>query len=74
LTGFCPDADFPNGTMVELKVVGFAIIFLDGIQGDDVKAHLLSVSACGVEGGGPSDDDNVGGTVLSIPLRLVRVP
>jgi hypothetical protein len=74
LTGFCPDGDFPNGTTVELKVVGFAIIFLDGIQGDEVKAHLVSVSACGVEGGAPGSDDDVGGTVLSIPLRLVRMP
>jgi len=72
LSSFCPDGNFPNGTNVELKVVGFAIIFLDGVQGDDVVAHLVSVSSCGLEGVG--SDDDVGGTVLSIPLRLVRMP
>jgi Flp pilus assembly protein TadG len=73
LTGFCPAGDFPNGTMVELKVIGFAIIFLKGIDGDDVEAVLLGVSACGATGNG-DDPGQGGGTVLSFPLRLVRVP
>jgi len=73
LQGFCPSGDFPQGTMVELKVIGFAIIFLEGIQGNDVVARLLSVSSCGLEGGGAGSGE-VGGTVLSIPLRLVRMP
>jgi hypothetical protein len=73
LTGFCPDADFPQGTQVELKVIGFAIIFLKGIVNDDVEAVLLGVSACGATGNG-DDPGQGGGTVLSFPLRLVRVP
>ena len=74
LSGFCPSEDFPQGTQVSLKVVGFAIIFLEGIQGDDVVARLLNVSSCGLEGGGSPGGDYVGGTVLSFPLRLVRMP
>ena len=74
LTGFCPSADFPQGTNVSLKVIGFAIIFLEGIQGDDVVARLINVSSCGLDGGGTPGGGEVGGTVLSIPLRLVRMP
>jgi len=74
LTGFCPSADFPQGTNVSLKVIGFAIIFLEGVQGDDVVARLINVSSCGLDGGGTPGGGEVGGTVLSIPLRLVRMP
>ena len=49
-----------------VQIIGFAAFFLDGIQGNDVVAHLINVSSCGASGGDP------GGTVLSIPLRLVR--
>lgn len=75
LTEYCVDGvpDFPNGTMVELNVVGFAVFFLKGIVGDDVEAILLNISACGPTGG-LDDEGEEGGTVLSFPLRLVRVP
>jgi len=75
LGDFCVDGDpdFPNGTMVELRVIGFAIIFLEGIQGDDVVARLINVSAC-ADPDGAGDEGQEGGTVLSFPLRLVRVP
>jgi hypothetical protein len=73
LSEFCPGADFPQGTMVELRVIGFAIFFLEGISGDDVVARLLNVSACGDTTGGTGSGE-AGGTVLSFPLRLVRVP
>src|SRR5437667_1799125 len=69
-SGFCPAGDFPTGTNVPLQIIGFAVIFLDGIQGNDVVAHLINVSSCGAGGGGVPDE--TGGTVLSIPLRLVR--
>ena len=68
-SGFCPAGDFPTGTKVTLQIIGFAAFFLDGIQGSDVVAHLINVSSCGASGGGPGE---TGGTVLSIPLRLVR--
>jgi hypothetical protein len=74
LTGFCPDDDFPQGTMVELTVVGFAVIFLEDIVGDDVVARLLNVTACGDDTGTGTGTEEVGGTVFAIPLRLVRVP
>ena len=75
LSEFCVggEPDFPQGTMVELTVIGFAIFFLEGIDGDDVVARLLNVSACGNTGGGAGAGET-GGTVLSFPLRLVRVP
>jgi len=63
--GFCPAGSFPSGNAT-VQIIGFAAFFLDGIQGNDVVAHLINVSSCGASGGDP------GGTVLSIPLRLVR--
>jgi Flp pilus assembly protein TadG len=69
LSDFCPDGKFPTGTTVSLKIVGFAVFFLKGIEGGDVVARLINVSSCGPASGTPSE---TGGTVLSLPLRLVR--
>src|SRR3989454_3494018 len=71
MAGFCPSGDFPNGTKVTVHVMGFAAFFLDSIQGSDVVARLINVSSCGPSGGGGTPGDT-GGTVLSLPLRLVR--
>jgi Putative Flp pilus-assembly TadE/G-like len=68
LASFCPDGKFPTGTKVNVQIVGFAVFFLEGVDGDDVIARLLSVSSCGPSGAPPP----AGGTVLSLPLRLVR--
>jgi Flp pilus assembly protein TadG len=72
--GFCPGDKFPSGTTPTVQVIGFAILFLEGTNGGgDVTARLVNFSACGDIGGtGPSGE--TGGTVLSFPLRLVRVP
>jgi len=74
LAGFCPGGKFPSGTGVTLQIVGFAVLFLDGVQGGEVHAHLINVSSCGAAGGGgvPGGGVETGGTVLSLPLRLVR--
>jgi Flp pilus assembly protein TadG len=67
LAGFCPGNKFPNGTNVNLRIIGFAMVFLEGIQGNNVVARLINVSACG---NGAPDTDEVG--PYSIPVRLVR--
>jgi Tfp pilus assembly protein PilX len=79
MPGFCPSGSFPSGTTVSLKIIGFAVLFLEGVQGNDVKARLISVSSCGAAGGGGGGGGgggagavDAGGAVLSIPLRLVR--
>ena len=49
--------------------------FLEGVQGNDVVARLISLSSCGDMsggGGGGAGSTDTGGTVLSVPLRLVR--
>ena len=65
-SGFCPTGNFPTGTKVTLQIIGFAVFFLEGIQGNDVMARLVNVSSCS------SSSTETGGTVLSLPLRLVR--
>jgi hypothetical protein len=69
--GFCPAGKFGSGTTVSLQIIGFATFFLEDIQGGNVKARLISVSSCGALPGGDGDQPT-GGTVLSLPLRLVR--
>jgi Flp pilus assembly protein TadG len=81
MPGFCPAGKFPSGTTVTLQIVGFARFFLEGVQGNNVNARLIGVSSCGASsggggggGGGGGAGGETGGAVLSLPLRLVRVP
>jgi hypothetical protein len=70
--GFCPSGNFPSGTQVNVQIIGFAVFFLEGFQGSNLKARLVNVSSCGSLSGG-SGGNETGGTVLSLPLRLVRI-
>jgi len=58
----------PNGS--GLGVLGFALLFIDGLDGNDVRVHLINVTACS----GTSPDPASGSEVFATPLRLVRVP
>ena len=66
--GFCPAENFPSGTKVDVRTVGFALIFLEGIQGNDVLARIVNISGCS----GPLVTNEA--APYSIPVRLVRVP
>jgi hypothetical protein len=51
----------------DVPIIGFATVFIEGVNKDDVIGRLLGVASCGAVLGGPT-----GGTTLSLPLRLVR--
>jgi hypothetical protein len=74
MVGFCPDGELPdNGRNIRIPVVGFALLFLEGLEGNDVIAYLIGVSACGSgggSGGGAPEPPETG--PYSIPVRLVR--
>ncbi len=72
LPGFCPANSFPDGgANVQIPVRGFALIFIDGVQANDVMAHLVGISGCGSTG--PPLGSEVTGP-YSVPVRLVRLP
>ena len=72
LPGFCPADKLPDGgANVQIPVKGFALIFIDGVQSNDVVAHLVGISGCG--SGGPPLGSEVTGP-YSVPIRLVRLP
>jgi hypothetical protein len=73
VAGFCPSGNFPSGSNVTLQIIGFATFFLEGFQGNDLQARLISVSSCGGPAGGGGGGTETGGTVLSLPLRLIRL-
>ncbi|HSR52796.1 MAG TPA: pilus assembly protein TadG-related protein [Acidobacteriota bacterium] len=79
-TGFCPGAVLSeSGANVSLRVAGFALVFVEGFQGNDVVARLINVTTCsaggGGGGGGPTGDDgNPQIGPFSIPVRLVQTP
>jgi len=80
---FCPAASVPGGTNVSLQIVGFAVVFIQGLKsgnsntidcnGNDVVARLINVSACGGTGGTPAINPNETGP-FGTPIRLVRAP
>lgn len=69
---FCPDASFDDsGANIRIPVAGFLMVFLEGVQGNDVLARVIGISACG-EGSGSLDASETG--PFGVPLRLVRLP
>jgi hypothetical protein len=68
---FCPGGNFASGTNVSLKIIGFALIFVDGADNDGtVRAHLVDVSPCGTTA--PAGGCVSGAGVFGHPIRLVR--
>ncbi len=53
-----------SGTNVQIQVVGFAVLYIQGTSGSDVMANLLGVEPCNSI---PPTDS------VSVPLRLVRI-
>jgi Flp pilus assembly protein TadG len=86
MAGFCPDADFPQGSNQQVQVIGFALIFVEGKCNPDVAgcgppqfdpnsivARLVGVTACSGGGGGGGSEINPDETgPFSLPIRLVR--
>jgi Flp pilus assembly protein TadG len=68
LTSFCPDGKM-SGTTPTLQIIGFAVLFVDGVQGPGVNARLINVSSCGPGAG----TDEEGSSTLTLPLRLIRI-
>ena len=77
--GFCPTGDVPGGTNPRVVIVGFALVFIEGLQtggtidcnGNDVVGRIINISACGASGGG-IDPGETG--PFGTPIRLVRAP
>jgi Flp pilus assembly protein TadG len=68
--GYCPN--LPSGS-VNYTVVGFALIFIDGISnGNDVNAHLISITSCPPSGGGGGGINPQETGPFALPVRLVR--
>jgi Flp pilus assembly protein TadG len=56
LSGMCPSNNFPNGGGTQLSVIGFALVFIDGVDNQGtVTAHMIGVSGCGNTAGSPPD-------------------
>ncbi|RPI29718.1 MAG: hypothetical protein EHM61_00595 [Acidobacteria bacterium] len=72
MAGFCPAGQLPNGgANVTIPVVGFALLFIDGLSGNDVLAHLVGVFPCGDTPPGSAPGET---GPFSVLVRLVRLP
>lgn len=75
MAGFCPAGELPaDGRNTTIAVVGFAMLFLEDVQGNDVIARLTGISACGPGGGGGAGPAPRETGPYSVPVRLVRMP
>lgn len=86
MPNFCPAGEFPSGTTVEIPIVGFALVFIEGLvpsgnptatpdcNGNTVRARLINISACGDTGGagGGGGPAPPVGAASGLPVRLVR--
>lgn len=71
---FCPN-NFPSGTeSAQYTVIGFATVFIEGFQGSDLQARLISVTDCSVAAGGGGGINPQETGPYGQPLRLVRAP
>lgn len=71
---FCPN-NFPSGTeTAQYTVIGFATVFIEGFQGNDLQARLISVTDCSVAAGGGGEINPLETGPFGLPLRLVRQP
>jgi len=76
--GFCPLGDVPGGTNPRVVIVGFALVFIEGLQsggtidcnGNDVVGRIINIAGCGSSGGIAPGETGPFGT----PIRLVRAP
>jgi hypothetical protein len=69
---YCSTGGPPTGQS-DFEVIGFALIFVDGMSGNDVIAHLVDIIKCPpTAGGGGIDPEETG--PFGLPLRLVRQP
>jgi hypothetical protein len=77
--GFCPTGDVPGGTNPRVVIVGFALVFIEGLQtgggtidcnGNDVVGRIINIAGCGDAGGINPGETGPFGT----PIRLVRAP
>ena len=78
MPGFCPGNQLPGGGAgLQIAIVGFALVFIEGVQGNDVLSRLIWASSCSAAGGpggpgaGPAPPET---GPYSIPVRLVRLP
>ena len=73
----CPENKFPSGGNTMISISGFAILFVEGVQGNDVVARLIGVMGCvsgaggggGGSGSGPAPPET---GPFGVPVRLVR--
>ncbi|MFY9608214.1 MAG: hypothetical protein WAU45_06300, partial [Blastocatellia bacterium] len=71
---FCTTG-FPSGTSTaQYTVIGFATVFIEGFQGNDLQARLISVTDCSVAAGGGGAINPLETGPFGLPLRLVRQP
>jgi len=72
MAGFCPDGGLPeNGRNLQIPIIGFATVFIEGLSGNDVMGRLVNVAACGSGGGSPGPAPGEIGP-YGMPVRLVR--
>jgi len=81
----CQQTIVPGTAGQTAMIIGFAQVFVDGVQGQNVNAHLVNVIECagagaggGGSGGAPGGGSGSGGVPLSgpggVPVRLVQTP
>ncbi|HYG97966.1 MAG TPA: pilus assembly protein TadG-related protein [Terriglobales bacterium] len=73
----CSQSISPGYHGQEVTVAGFLTMFVEGTDGQDVVARLLSATECPAPGGGSGGGTGGGNPVtgpLGIPVRLVQTP
>jgi hypothetical protein len=57
-----------------VKIIGFMEIFIDGMQGNDVRAHFVKPVKCPQPGSDGGNQFGANSSPTAIPIRLVKTP
>lgn len=70
----CTQLINPGYNGQQVKIIGYIELFIDGMSGNNVRAHVVKPTACSGGGAGQGSDTGANTGPYGVPIRLVKTP